>query len=95
MERKDKQLARIEKNEKRLDEILLSVKKLEEALQEFKAHQKDITLLNQYYGSQNWLQDKEDFENSKIPRIKAGVLSEDAVWNLNEEIRSLREEMKS
>ena len=95
MERKDKQLARIEKNEKRLDEILLSVKKLEDALQEFKAHQKDIALLNQYYGSKNWFQDKDDFENGKIPRIKAGVLSEDAVWNLNEEIRSLKEEMKS
>ena len=29
-----------------------------------------------------------------LPKIKAGVLSEDAVWNMNENINEILEEMK-
>ena len=38
--------------------------------------------------------DKEDYENNRIPRIKAGVLSEDAVWNMNEDIDNIIAEMQ-
>ena len=85
---------RISKNETRLDNILSSIKELENALAKFKANKKDLYLLNKYYGSKAWLEDKEAYENGKIPRIKAGVLSEDAVWNLNEEIEDLIKQMK-
>ena len=85
---------RISKNETRLDNILSSIKELENALAKFKANKKDLNLLNKYYGSKAWLEDKEAYENGKIPRIKAGVLSEDAVWNLNEEIEDLIKQMK-
>ena len=85
---------RIQKNEERLDLIRRSMKNLEEAFSDFVSHQKDLAYLNKYYGSQNWFQDKDAFEQGKIPRIKAGVLSEDAVWNLNEEIQELKQEMK-
>lgn len=85
---------RISKNEERLDNITKSIKQLEKALYDFKAHKKDINLLNKYYGSDSWFKDKEAYEQNKIPKIKAGVLSEDAVWNMNEDIKALLDEMK-
>ncbi len=88
-------IERITKNEERLDRISLNIKKLEEALYEFKYNKKDLYLLNKYYGSKNWFKDKKNYEEEKIPRIKAGVLSEDAVWNLNEDIDDIIKEMKS
>ena len=84
---------RIIKNEERLDSVLNSIKKLEDALNEFKSNKKNIDLLNKYYGSKNWFKDKEAFEKNKISNIKAGVLSEDAVWNMNEDITDLMREM--
>lgn len=86
---------RISKNEERLDNITKSIKQLEEALSKFKSNKKDIYLLNKYYGSDSWFKDKEAYEQNKIPGIKAGVLSEDAVWNMNEDINDLLENMKS
>ena len=86
---------RISKNEERLDKLLLSVKELEKALKNFKASKKDLDLLNKYYGSKLWLKDKEAYEKDIIPKVKAGVLSEDAVWNLNEDINDLIKDMKS
>ena len=85
---------RITKNEERLDSILKSIKNLEEALLNFKSNKNNINLVNKYYGSKNWFKDKDDFENKKISNIKAGVLSEDAVWNMNEDIDYIMKEME-
>ena len=85
---------RIKKNEERLDAALETVKKLEEAIELYKQNKKDISLLNKYYGSKNWFNDKKALEEGKIPKIKAGVLSEDAVWNMNEDLNSALKEMK-
>lgn len=86
---------RITKNEERLDSILLSIKELGESLDSFNNNRKNLKLLNKYYGSNDWFNDREDYDNNKIPKIKAGVLSEDAIWNMNEEINYLIDEMKS
>ena len=86
---------RISKNEERLDHILLSVRNLEKALSDFKSQKNNLRLLNNYYNSKNWLKDKDAYEEGRIPNIKAGVLSEDAVWNLNEDIADLLKEMKT
>ena len=85
---------RIKKNEERLDAALETVKKLEEAIELYKQNKKDISLLNKYYGSKNWFNDKKALEEGKLPKIKAGVLSEDAVWNMNEDLNSALNEMK-
>ena len=87
-------LERISKNEERLDNVLENIKELEGALEKFKSNRKNITLLNKYYGSKNWFKDKELYETNKIEHIKAGVLSEDAIWNMDEDIRELIKEMK-
>ena len=84
---------RITKNEERLDAAVESVRNLQEALEQFKANRKDISLLDRYYGSKSWLKDKEDWEQKKIPQVKAGVLSEDAVWNLLEDIEEVMRDM--
>ncbi len=86
---------RISKNEERLDSVNASLKDLEEALKSFKDNKKNYDLLNRYYGSKNWFKDKDDYETKKIPQIKAGVLSEDAVWNMNDNINDIIKEMES
>ena len=84
---------RINKNEERLDNILANIESLEIALDVFKRNKKDFSLLNKYYGSKEWFKDKEKHDNGSIV-IKAGVLSEDAVWNMNEDINDLISEMR-
>ena len=86
---------RIRKNEERLDSINTNLKNVENALEEFKLNKKKIDLLNKYYGSVNWFKDKEAYEGNKIQKIKAGVLSEDAVWNMNDNIKEIILKMQS
>ena len=88
-------IERITKNEERLDNILSSIKELEKALSNSKNNKKDISLLNKYYGNKNWFKDKDYYENNRIHKIKARVLSEDTVWNMNEDIKDLILEMES
>ena len=85
---------RINKNEERLDNIEKNIKELEEVLKKFRENKKNLNMLNKYYGSKNWFKDKEAYEMNQIPKIKAGVLSEDAVWNLNDDIKDLINEME-
>ena len=87
-------IERIIRNEERLDKIKDNVDCLQKELEIFKSNKKDLYLLNNYYGSKNWIKDKESFENGKVANIKAGVLSEDAVWNMLEDINDLLNEMK-
>ena len=84
----------ITKNEELLDTINTTIANTNKALEEFKTLKEKIELLNKYYGSKDWFKDKEDFEAGKISNIKAGVLSEDAVWNINEELADTIKEMK-
>lgn len=88
-------IERISQNEERLDSILLSIKELEDALIKFKSNKKNIDLLNEYYGSTGWFQDKEMYENNILPKVKAGVLGEDTIWNMNDDINNLILEMQS
>lgn len=85
---------RISRNEDKLDSILLVIRSLEEDLEIYKSNIKNISSLNKYYGSKNWFKDKDAYEKSIIPKVKAGVLSEDAIWNMNEDLDSLMKEMK-
>ena len=88
-------IERINKNEERYDKVLKSVKDLEIALSNFNECNKDLYLLNKYYHSKNWIKDKDALENNKIPKVKAGVLSEDGVWNMLESIDELINDMKN
>ena len=85
---------RIKENEKRLDNVLLSIKKLNEALNDFEINKKNIKILNKYYGSKTWFKYKDLLESGKIENIKAGVLGEDTIWDLLENIDLLIAKMK-
>lgn len=87
-------ISRIEENEDKLDGVLLSINDLNSALINFKDKYEDIVLLNKYYGSNNWFRDKEAYEKNIIPKIKAGVLSEDAIWNMNDDVRELLNQLE-
>ena len=85
---------RIETNEKRLDNLNSVVPSFEKELDIFENSLNDFYLLNDYYGSKGWFDDKNDFESGIIKNVKAGVLSEDAVWNLYEDVSNIIERMK-
>lgn len=86
-------IERIKNNEEKLDKVLDIIKRLEEALDDFENSQNIIKELNDYYGSKEWFEDKGAFETGKIERVKAGVLTEDAVWDLVIDINELLERM--
>lgn len=86
---------RINKNEERFDNTICCINELKSVLEKFKSNKKDLSLLKKYYGSKNWFSDKESFENNSIPNVKAGVLSEDGVWNMLEELDEVINDMKN
>lgn len=87
-------IERIQKNEERYDKVLLSINNLQNELEGFKNIKKEIQKLDKYYQSPNWLKDKDAYENNKIPKIKAGVLSEDGLWNMFTSIDEIILDMK-
>ena len=84
---------RIRKNEEKLDRIVEVVDRLATALFDFENIKKDIIDVNKYYGSNDWFNDKNLFEQGGVVDIKAGVLSEDAVWDVDVNIKELLEKM--
>ena len=88
-------IERIKENEKILDEFSLIIEKIAKDITELEEKKDDLAKLNKYYGSKNWFKDKEKLEKGKIVGIKAGVLSEDAVWNLLTIINELQERLNN
>lgn len=95
MIKNNKVINRIKVNEDRYDKIVSCTNELGVVLSKFKACKKELHLLNNYYGSVSWFKDKDSFEKNLIPKIKAGVLTEDAIWDLNDDIKEVISLMKS
>ena len=92
MTKKDWQIQRIKHFEDLLDQISGAVKKLDDALNEFETLSPQIKELSEYYESSLWRKDFEDDEAGELPKeLKRGVLSEDAVYDLLEEIKEIKE----
>ena len=85
---------RITTNEERLKKALECINNLQESINKLNDTKEDIVKLNKYYGSKNWFKDKKLYEENKIEKIPAGVLSEDSVWNMYEDLNSLVLELK-
>lgn len=82
--------------EGRLVRASQAVMRLSAALDEYVEAQEDIRALEAYYGSDEWKRDFADDEGGRLPQdLKRGVLSEDAIWNLLEDNRDLRDRMKA
>ena len=90
-----KQRERIEEMEKHFERVSEVVARLSSTLEEFAQVQESVNALKAYYGSKEWKKDFRDDENGLLPTdLKRGVLSEDGVWNLLEEIRAIKERMQ-
>ena len=91
-----KQTERIERMEQNLERVTNALRVLNDALDEYEAAQDALQELDTYYGSDTWKQDFSDDEQGKFPNtLKRGVLSEDAIWNVLEDYRTLKERVSS
>ena len=89
-------IMRIREMEQRLDEATEAVRRLDEALNRYEAVQDEVKRLDAYLGSEEWRQDLSDDERGMLPHdLKRGVLSEDGIWNLLEDYRSLALRMQA
>lgn len=91
-----KQTERIERMEQNLERVTNALRVLNDALDEYEAAQDALHELDTYYGSDTWKQDFSDDEQGRLPNtLKRGVLSEDAIWNVLEDYRTLKERVSS
>lgn len=74
------------------DELTLSVSELQKAIDGFTALTQKADELEKYYSGKLWKKDYSDDEAGLLPQeLKRGVLSEDGLYNLLDEVRSLKE----
>ena len=86
----DAQIKRITKYEEIYDEVSSAVAELNAAMERFSGMGGKITALEKYYTGRLWRKDFADDEAGLLPPdLKRGVLSEDGVYNLLEEIKEL------
>ena len=89
-----KQIERIERMEQNLERAKHALRVLNDALDEYDSVQEALHELDTYYGSDTWKQDFADDEQGRLPKtLKRGVLSEDAIWNVLEDYRNLKERL--
>lgn len=89
-----KQIERIEHMEQNMERATDALRVLNDALDEYEAAQDALYELDTYYGSDTWKQDFSDDEQGRLPNtLKRGVLSEDAIWNILEDYRALKERL--
>ena len=90
------QIERIMQMERCLDSVSQAVMRLSAALDEYANVQDALRHLSDYYGSDQWEHDFAADSADLLPQdLKRGVLSEDAVWNLLEDVRDMKERMLS
>ena len=84
-------ITRIEEMEAAYDKLVGIVGRLREDLESFGNAAEEIGKLEDYLSSGNWLKDFEADEAGLVPEgIKRGVLSEDGLYDLLQDIDSLR-----
>ena len=80
---KNDKIKRVEKMEKIMDKSADIFRELNEALEKLEENLPDYKKLDEYYSSEDWFLDVEDFNNGVFPQyFKCGVLSEDGAYNL-------------
>ncbi len=88
------QITRIQDMEEIYREASAVLPALQAALDAYDLLRPRLAELEAYYTSPVWKADYADGEAGKLPRdLPRGVLSEDGIWNLLEDQRSLLEQM--
>ena len=82
-------IERIKINEERLDNVSNYLEELEKFVKKYPDIKKQLKDLNKYYGSKNWFHDLDEYEKGKSSKFKAGVLSEDGIWNTIEKWKEM------
>lgn len=73
--------------EARFDRVKAALEEVDKAEEKFSEFSEDIVILRAYYESGQWLKDFQADEQGKLPKdLKRGVLSEDGLWNLLDDI---------
>lgn len=86
------QIERIKLMEQHLDRAAAAIMNLSAALDQYEEAQEALNALSDYYDSDEWKQDYADDEAGRLPKdLKRGILSEDALWNLLEDWREVKE----
>lgn len=86
---------RIQEMEEILDRANKVIDEIGSKISELEALQPDIQKLEKYYTGKEWKADFKLDEEGKLPSdLKRGVLSEDAVYDLLERNRELRDKFK-
>jgi hypothetical protein len=89
-----KQIERIQEMEQHLDKAQAAIKSLELAIEQYVNAQESIEKLKTYLSSKEWKKDFRDSEAGKLPDgLKCGVLSEDGIWNMLDDVNTLKMEM--
>ncbi len=89
----NKRIANIQKQEAALDKGLELVRSLEMLIAEWQRYQPDFSDLMAYYGSEQWHEDVKASDEGALDDVKCGVLSEDAVYELYGDQRTLNLKM--
>lgn len=89
-------IERIKEMEKSLNASRKAVDELLLAINNYKKQEKQMYKLFHYYESHKWLDDFDAYAEGKIPKnVKAGVLSEDLVYDLLVDHSDLIKEMST
>ena len=92
--RRQEQIQRIMYFESLLNAVSAKVQILKSSISGFESVQKEIDELTSYYESKEWKKDFADDEAGKFPSaLRRGVLSEDGLYNLLNEIKELKEKL--
>lgn len=79
---------RIVEMDNELNYVALETKKFAKSLEEFVQLQNHVSALTTYYGSDDWFIDFNSYEETKKD-FKAGILSEDTMYDLLDSNRTL------
>lgn len=83
-------LSRVREMEERYDRLTRVITSLEDALAAYARVRPDLEALQEYLDSGQWKADFEADEAGEIPAgVKRGVLSEDGLYNLLEQVGQL------
>ena len=87
-------IKRITKMETLLNETREALDDLEQSLEAYRLVRGKIRKLEDYYGSEEWFQDREDDAAGKFPEdLRRGVLSEDLIYDVLTDERELARQM--
>ncbi len=86
----------IREMEEKLNRCRAAADALEEALDAFDGVRDDLTVLEAWYGSEDWFAHLAADERGELPPdLRRGVLSQDAIYDLLQDADALRARMQS